>query len=168
MLGVAPFRHGLDDGRIDLGILVNGAVFVYYDPAYMAGVVEWFQKKAYMLCEADCAGWTTEAAAWTGLSATLRFPALPYSVEVLNPDMLNDSLEDIEIPDESGTVLILLEIDRFVARLPDASHRLLDSLAIASRYHSLFGLRFMTIALCRDRSIRFRQPVGGMMPLEQR
>jgi hypothetical protein len=165
---VAPFRHGVDDGRIDLGILVNGAVFIYYDAPYMKGIVDWFQKNAYRLCEADCSGWTTEAAAWRGLSTALGFPELPYSVEVLDPDMLNDSLEDIEIPDESGTVLILREIDRFMRSLPDASHRLLDSLAIASRYHSLFGLRFMTIALCRDEDIRFLKPVGGMTPLEER
>lgn len=165
---MAPFRHGLDDGRIDLGILVNGAVFIYYDAAYMAGIVEWFQKNAYKLYEADCSSWTTGGAAWTGLSDALGFPALSYPVEVLSPDMLNDSLEDIEIPDSSGSVMVLRHIDRFVRRLPDAAHLLLDSLAIASRYHSLFGLRFMTIALCSDGNVTFRDSVGGMTPTEQR
>ena len=165
---MAPFKHGVDDGRIDLGILVNGSIFVYYDADYMRGIVDWFTTNNYRVLEADCSGWTTEERAYAGLRRALVFEALPYAVTELNPDLLNDDLEDIEVPDHSGTVLVLRHLEHFVRHLPRGARLTLDSLSLASRYHSLFGLRFMTIAFCGDETITFAEPVGGMEPMEER
>jgi hypothetical protein len=167
-VAVAPFRRQ-DEGRVDFGILRNSPVFVYYDREYLERIVQWLRANAYRICDMDSSTWTTEAAACSGLSLGLQIDD-PYDrfVNGLNTDALDDDLEDIEIPEDGGTVAVLRGIDALMNKFPATAHAILNSLAASSRYHSLFGLRFMTLVLCNDSRLAFHDRIGGTRPIEQR
>lgn len=89
-------------------------------------------------------------------SSALEFPEY-YG---RNLAALNDCLSEIEVPFESGRVLVLNRYDYFAAKFPYAAWAVLDVMEFNSRYLLLFGLRLIVLVQSDDPRISF-DPVGG-------
>ena len=69
-------------------------------------------------------------------------------------------MNDIEIPEEGGRVLVFSRYDLFAARLPDVAWSVLDIMEIMARRQLLFGRRLITLVQSDDPEISF-ELVGG-------
>src|SRR5215475_2595781 len=101
--------------RLDLRLLQNGSIHLYYSLAILAEDVEWLRSHNYRLDNFDCSRWETKEDMLEELASTLGFPEY-YGK---NLDALNDCLGDIDVPDDAGRVIVFNRYDVFTARFPD-------------------------------------------------
>lgn len=141
---------------IDWRLLQNGSISLHYRPEVLAGNAEWLAARGYRLDELDCTRWDSLETMIKELADNLNLEEC-YS---LNLDALSDSLFDIEIPEESGRVLIFHRYDYFAAKFPKQAWDLLDIIETKARTHLLFGRRLITLLQSDDPSIEF-EPVGS-------
>lgn len=141
--------------RIDWRLLQNGSVSLHYRPEVLAENAEWLAAHGYRLDEFDCTRWDSAEAMISELRENLNLEC--YS---LNLDALNDGLSEIEVPEESGRVIILRRYDSFAAKFPREAWVLLDIIESNARLLLLFGRRLITLLQSDDPGIEF-EPVGG-------
>ena len=77
-----------------------------------------------------------------------------------NLDALNDCLSDLEIPEDSGWVLVLRRYDHFSERNPEVAWTVLDIVQRNSHIFLLFGRRLLALIQSNDPQIHF-QPIGA-------
>lgn len=154
---MAIFRNEPEEfQRLDLVLLQNGAVTLYFRSQVLAEDVKWLKRNDYRVDSLECSVWFSESEMHEALSGGLEFPGY-YG---RNLDALNDCIGDIEIPDEGGRVVVFNRYDFFAARFPDTAWSILDIMEINSRRLLLFGRRLIVLVQSDDPEIFF-EPIGG-------
>src|SRR5688572_23233889 len=93
-----------DASQLDFRLMQDGSVNLYFRAHVLAEDVEWLRARGYVIHEFDCLGWHSMDEVHAAFASILNFPHW-YG---RNLDALNDSLSDVPVPDESGTVLVFL------------------------------------------------------------
>lgn len=142
--------------RLDLRLMQNGPVVLYFRPAILNEDMAQLRSEGYNVDEFDCSTWQNEADFHTDVAARLAFPGY-YGH---NLDAFNDCIGDIEVPNTGGRALVLRGLDKFSRREPRVAQIILDILASASWYHLLFGRRLLTLVQSDNPQILF-EPIGA-------
>ena len=156
---MAVFRHlevSEQYNRLDWCLLQNGSVTLYLRPEFLAEDAAWLEAQGYRVDAFDCSAWTSERLMHEALSEGLDFP----NYYGRNLDAFNDCLGRLEVPEESGRVLIFRRYDLFAARFPRVAWPVLDILECQSRFLLLFGRRLLTLVQSDDPETSF-EPVGA-------
>ena len=154
---MATFSSDTSDfQRLDWSLLQNGAVTLYHRRETLDPDVAWLRENAYQVVDFDCLEWSDVRAMHAALAKALAFPEY-YG---MNLDALNDCMSDVEVPAESGLVVVFLRFDTFASQHREAAQGLLDVLADNARTFLLFGRRLLVLAQSDDPRISFR-PVGA-------
>ncbi len=153
---MAPFRLNRDELEHDLPwrLMQNGPVTLYWRREYFEEDIGALRKRGFIVPSFNCREWADEFTLHEALRIGLGMP--DYTGHSF--DALNDSLSEIEVPEESG---VMLALDN-VTDAPRADV-LLQVLADASRWWLLFGRIFGVLG--RTDNPRYEPPeVGAMRP----
>lgn len=142
--------------RLDWQLLQNSPIALYHSAQVLAQDMKWFETAGYTVLSLPADNWASLGELLDALAQLLRFPA--YFGRNLNA--LNDCLSDIEVPQESGLVVVLPEFQRFASSCPSEAQAVLDIFADASRSFLLTGQRFLVLVHSSDPAISF-EPVGA-------
>ena len=154
---MAPFRDRLEDfQRLDWLILQNGAIALYHKRAILDEDRAWLAASAYEIRDLDAAPWITAADAHDALKSRLNFRD-GYAANLAS---LIDALEDLRVPDDGGTALVIRHFDAFARREPAFAAALLEAIESTSRRFLLFGKRFLALVQSDDKTLRL-SPVGA-------
>jgi RNAse (barnase) inhibitor barstar len=148
---MATFSLDSDFNAVDWRILQNGAISLYFRLGVLAEDIDWLREHGYIVHEFDCAGWISDVEMHRDLSVALEFES--YYGE--NLDALHDCLSDIVVSDDGGVALAFQSFDEFARRSPRTAQVLLDILQDNSRWHLLFGRRFIALAQSSDPELAF-------------
>ena len=140
--------------RLDLRLLQNGAVHLYFRPSVLSEDVEWLKDHGYQLDHFACSEWSTQDEMHRDFAARLDFP--DYYGK--NLDALNDCLTEIKVSN-SGRVFVFHRYDLFTTVHPEAACGILDTIQINSWLHLLYGQRLFALVQSDDPSIEF-PPLG--------
>jgi RNAse (barnase) inhibitor barstar len=135
------FQHERDYQRLDYQLLREGALSLYLNQYILADDITWLKAHGYLIDSFDCALWSDESKMYKEFAQKLAFPS--YYGE--NLDALNDCLCDIEVPEQSGRVLVFYKFDVFNANFPKVAWNLLDIIEHNSRFYLLNGKRFLAL-----------------------
>ncbi len=141
-------------------LLRYGPVTLFHNLQVLEETVRYLRQHDYVVHEFDCRSYQDEQAILTDVA--LRLGVLQdYD---LNPNFAGfaDYLGDVEVPAESGLVIVFQHFDSFHGKFAECAHSILD--IIAHNYHQnlLFGLRFITLVQTDDPLFQIK-PVGGFM-----
>lgn len=143
--------------RLDWKLLERGAVALYHKSSILSADLGWFRHQRYAVHELDAGAWATADAFHGDVQRVLGFP----SYYARNLAAWIDSVAEIQVPDESGTVLVFRRYDSFAKAQPQLAQTVLDSIESTSRRFLLTGRRFMALVQSDDPRIRFER-VGAM------
>jgi len=161
---MAVFKFPEDQRRLDWLILRDSPFVLYLDRSKLGEVCDWFLRHSYQLVTFNCTNWQSESDFHDDISASLKFPDY-YG---RNLDALNECMcSDLDIPQESGLLLVFHHFNVFKKHFPETSYHLLDILAEASRRYLLYGQRLITFIQSDDQKIVF-EPVGACHVLHAR
>jgi Barstar (barnase inhibitor) len=149
---------------LDWVILRHGGIALYWRREYLDEDLKWFRQQNYQLYSFNCEKWTSDGM-HADLERTLSFP----SYYGRNLDALWDCLQNLSVPEQGGTVIVLNRFDAFqkgrgAALLPSGRAEgeiVLDILVRTSRYFLLTGKRFLTLVQSDDPRIHFER-LGGV------
>ena len=137
--------------RLDLSLLKNGSIHLYYRLSVLEEDVSWLRSHNYQLDNFDCSRWQTEQVMHEELASRLEFPKY-YGK---NLDALNDCLGDVTVPKDGGRVLILHRYDVFYAGLQNVAWSVLSIIDRNAWLHLLFGQRLFALVQSDDPLIEF-------------
>lgn len=140
-----------DFGRLDLQLLQNSPVTLYFRAEVLAADIEELKKYGYAIDSFDCTTWENTVQMFAQIAAGLSFPDYPRH----SFDGFNDLLSDFEIPG-TGRALVFNRFDDFSKRHAVDAHVLLDILIRNSHYRMLFGERFFVLAQSDDPEISYK------------
>lgn len=133
--------------------LKNGGVVKYWKPTILARDCQRLEAMGYQLDQFNCLEWTDEDAMHKQLKERLGFP--DYYGE--NLAALNDCIHgNLEIPEDSGRVLILNRFDAFNTIEPQLAWDILDTFARTTYRHLIRGKRFFVFLQSDDPTLTFR------------
>ncbi len=144
--------------RLDLTLLKNGSVHLYYRSAVLEEDVAWLRNHNYQIEDFDCSKWETALQMHEELAKRLEFP--DYCGK--NLDALNDCLGEIVIPESGGRVLVFHRYESFTAKLPKVAWHVIDIVDRNAWLNLLFGRRLM--ALIQSDNPRIEFPLIGSRP----
>ncbi len=139
--------------KLDWQLLQNSPIILYYQASILSEDFAWFKAHGYWIDHFDCSTWNSELLLHQTLAKELNFPKWYGG----NLDALNDCLSDIEIPKESGRVLVFDRYDVLASKRPQAAWQVLDIIAHKARYHLLFGRRLLALVQSDDSKIFFAE-----------
>ena len=142
--------------RLDWRLLQNGPITMYLRPVVLEDDISWLVENGYRVDRLDCSGWIDKEVAHTALANALAFPDY-YG---RNLDALHDCMSDLEVPVESGRVLVFERFDVPAAALADFAYVVLDIIASLARDKLLFGRRLIALVQSNDPALGF-PPVGA-------
>ncbi len=142
--------------ELDWRLLQNGPITLYNRREILEDDLSWLRDHDYQIDPIDCKDWLNDDDFYDAISTQLAFPA--YFGR--NLDALSDCLYDLEIPENSGRVLVFYQYDRFVPMTVNDAEIVLDILAFQARYHLLFGRRLMVLVQSNNPELSFNR-VGG-------
>ena len=142
--------------RLDWQILRNGSTCLYIDQTFLEEDCQWFHKEHYTLYRFDCQEWKSKQEFHRTVSQVLNFP--DYYGH--NLDAFNDCVLNLEIPSQSGCVLVFFRFDLFTQRFPQFSHSVLDIIEGGSRSFLLTGQKLIALLQSDDPDLSL-QPVGA-------
>lgn len=142
--------------RLDWQILQNGAISLYHDHAILEGAYDWFHQQQYRLYRFDCTQWASPDDFHRDIGLTLGFP--DYYGQ--NLDAFNDCLIDIDVPYNSGGLLVFFRFDAFAKRNFQLAQTVLDIIQDNSRRFLLAGQRLIALVQSDDTQLAF-EPVGA-------
>jgi Barstar (barnase inhibitor) len=143
--------------RLDWKLMERGAIALYHKSSVLSGDLGWFRQQQYMVHELNASAWQTPADFHIEAQRVLSFPA-HYSKNLAG---WVDCLPDLEVPDQSGTVLVFRRYDVFAKVQPQLAQTILDSIESTSRRFLLTGHRLLALVQSDDPRIRFER-VGAM------
>ncbi len=144
-----------DLGRLDWRLMQNGAVVLYYRGEILDEDLHWLKEHGYRIVDFDCSRWKALDDFFTDVYVSIGFPKPILG----NLDGLNDYLSQVEVPMESGCVLVLRRYHAFASLHRSFAQTVLDIIATNSRGKLLFGERFFALVQSDDPRIQF-DPVG--------
>lgn len=142
--------------RLDLRLLKNGSIHLYYRPAVLAEDVEWLRQHDYRVDIFDCSRWEAEEVMHEEFARRLNFPGY-YGK---NLDALNDCLSDLDVPDVGGRVFVFHRYDVFNASVGKVAWHVLDIIDGNSWLHLLFGRRLFALVQSDNPRMEF-PPLGS-------
>jgi|SRR5271156_1594948 len=141
--------------RLDWKILRDGGVALYWRREFLDQDIEKLRQERYQIFSFDASRWTSDKEMHGEFAQVLSFPAF-YGK---NLHALNDSLDDLAVPEVGGVALALIRFDAYAAG-PGSdcvaaggrsrAEILIDIFAGASRYFMLTGRRFLTLVQTDD------------------
>lgn len=140
-----------DYQRLDYALMQNGSINLYFRPEILAEDIEELKKLDYQIDEFDCTTWESIDEMHNQIAEKLNFPDY-YG---RNLDALNDCLSDIEIPKESGKILVFHRFDSFTLKEPNTAWHLLDIISHNSWLWLLWGQRFISLVQSDNPKIHF-------------
>src|SRR5579884_3351899 len=143
--------------RLDWKLMERGAVALYYKSPVLSADINWFKQQQYVVHELSAVEWTTPDAFHRDAQRVLGFPA-HYAKNLMS---WIDALPEIDVPDESGTVLVFRRYDVFAKAQPNLAQTILDSIESTSRRFLLTGRRLLALVQSDDPRIRFER-VGAL------
>jgi hypothetical protein len=143
--------------RLDWKLMERGAVALYHRSSVLSGDLGWFRQQQYVIHELNAATWPTPAEFHAEAQRVLGFPP-HYSRNLAG---WVDCLPEINVPDDSGTVLVFRRYDVFAKAQPQLAQTILDSIESTSRRFLLTGRRLLALVQSDDPRIRFER-VGAM------
>ena len=143
--------------RLDWKLMERGAVALYYKSSVLSADINWFKQQQYVVHELNATNWTTADAFHDDVKRVLGFPA-HYSRNLMS---WVDSVSEIDVPDEGGTLLVFRRYDAFAHAQPQLAQTILDSVESTSRRFLLTGRRLIALVQSDDPRIRFER-VGAM------
>jgi len=144
-----------DLNRLDWSLLQNGFINLYWRTSYLDEDVQKLEELNYRIVRFDCSLWKTTHECAADFSSKLNIQWNGNSL-----DALNDHLAVIDIPFESGLVLVFSKYDLFHKIEPKTSWQIIDILASNGRLHLLFGKRLISMVQVDEPTLTF-QPVGA-------
>lgn len=153
----------MDERDLDITLLRDGPVALYFKREKFEAAVGWFDAHGYAVKRLECATWDSEEAMHAALARALDFPDYYGG----NWNALNDCLGDLEEPLTSGLLVAFDRFDAFAQRLPVPAHTLLDLLAQHSRRELVFGGKLIALAQSDDPQLAL-SPVGAVPVLWNR
>lgn len=141
---------------LDWTLLQNGWINLYRKPEILEKDMDWLVEYGYKIYRVKCGHWSSKEVALKDLGIVLDFP--DYYGH--NLDAFNDCLSDLEVPADTGAVIVLLRYDRFAEVDSELAHQILDIIADNARLFMLFGQRLVTLAQTNDPNLSFA-PVGS-------
>ena len=148
--------------RLDLTLLQNGFVHLYWRPAVLAEDIRALDDLGYEIIQLDASSWTSEDDMHRDLADSLHFPA--YYGRNLNA--LSDCLGDVAHgdygwnPASAGLVLAFRGFDAFANVDLEVAHASLDIIADRARFAALFGNRLLCLVQSDDPELTM-EPVGA-------
>jgi RNAse (barnase) inhibitor barstar len=143
--------------RLDWMLLERGAVALYHKGSVLSADTAWFRQNGYAIHELETSQWKAAADFHSAVQTALGFPA--YYAKNLASWI--DCLAEINVPDESGTLLVLRRFDVFSKVQPQLAQTILDSIESTSRRFLLTGRRLIALVQSDDPRIRYER-VGAM------
>jgi hypothetical protein len=143
--------------RLDWRLMERGAVALYHKGTILTQDVAWFRHHRYAVFDLDASRWTTPAEFHADAQRVLAFPQ-HYAKNLAS---WVDSLAELEVPDESGTVIVFRRYDAFAQAQRELAQTILDSIESTSRRFLLTGRRLLALVQSDDPRIRFER-VGAM------
>jgi RNAse (barnase) inhibitor barstar len=116
-------------------LMLNGSITLFRKQAVLDEAVEWFREHQYLVHTLDAAPWQTDADFHTAVAQGLKFPDY-YG---RNLAALNDCLSDLDVPANSGVVVVLLHYDVFARHDFELAHLVLDVFARNTWYFLIEG-----------------------------
>src|SRR6185437_14431759 len=110
--------------RLDWKLMERGAVALYYKSSVLSADINWFKQQQYVVHELNATNWTTADAFHDDVKRVLGFPA-HYSRNLMS---WVDSVSEIDVPDEGGTLLVFRRYDAFAHAQPKLAQTILDSI----------------------------------------
>jgi hypothetical protein len=148
-------QHGLD-----FGLMRNGALTLFWRDEFLHRTIDQLRSAGYRIVMADASEHTTATSLRRALLNSL--PDWPPDYGTGNPNAFSDVLEgDVTFEQVTGIVFVIKRIDAFFVSEPDETRWMLDGIASASRYHSLFGDRLLALLQSDDPRIELPM-VGGI------
>lgn len=148
---MAPFSSN-DADQLDLQLMQNGAVTLYFKTAILEKDLAWFREHGYQVESIDCrdlAGFRC----W--MRRVLQFKEQPgYDEWTGDLDTTNDAF-CLEVDSEGGLVLCFLRYDLLKAANPRIAQDVLDIIEWHSRDYLLFGRRLLAVVQSDDPTIQF-------------
>jgi RNAse (barnase) inhibitor barstar len=129
----------------------NGCITLFYRLETLDEYVNELKELKYGIVQFDCTNWKNINDMFEQIADKLDFP----DYFGMNFNALNDCLSDLEIPEESGKVLVFKRFGTFAKRDYDIAWSLLDYIANNSRLFLLFGQRLLALVQSDDDKIRF-------------
>lgn len=149
---MAPFSEN-DADRLDLDLLQDGAVTLYWRRQLFDRAVSWLQDHGYVVHVIDCAD---IAEFRSQMTCVLRFEE-NYAYEPWNGnlDALNDAFRDLEFGSQTGIAFCFLRIDLLAAADHHMAQGTLNLIEWHARDSLLFGNRLLALAQTNDATIQF-------------
>lgn len=140
---------------LDMRLLRNSPVVLYYRRETLADDVAWLRSNAYDVKALDAGTWSDVVTMHHDIAATLGFPDY-YG---MNLDALNDCVSDLEAPN-ARLAIVFERYDAFARIERDVAQAVLDILAINSRRFLFGGARLLVFVQSDDPHVTF-DPVGA-------
>jgi RNAse (barnase) inhibitor barstar len=147
------WKYPPDD--FDHRLMLDGAIALFRKQAVLDEAIEWFQEHQFLVHIMDAALWQNDDDFHSAVAATLKFPDY-YG---RNMNALNDCLSDLEVPANSGTVVVLLHYDVFARTDFELAHLILDIFAGNSWYFLVDGCKLIFLVQSDDGLIQLG-PLG--------
>lgn len=135
-------RYANNCSRVDWAILIQGSISLYYDENILEKDLDWLKNNEYRVINLD----------FNTIKSTKKFHEIVKKVCEFpdyygeNMSALSDCLmHDLEIPFESGCVLVLKKYNIFYEKEPDFAHDILERLDETSRRRILMGERLIIL-----------------------
>lgn len=143
--------------RLDWRLMERGAIALYHRSSVLSGDLGWFRQQQYVIHELNALTWQTPADFHAEAQRVLGFPS-HYSKNLAG---WVDCLPELEVPDQSGMILVFRRYDVFAKAQPQLAQTILDSIESTSRRFLLTGRRLLALVQSDDPRIRFER-VGAM------
>ena len=149
---MASFSKNETD-RLDLDLLQDGAVTLYWRRELFDRDVAWLQDHGYVAHIIDCADIAEFRAQMT---RALRFKEnYGYEPWTGNLDALNDAFRDLDFGSQTGIAFCFFRIDLLATADHHTAHGTLNLIEWHSRDCLLFGDRLLALAQTDDATIQF-------------
>ena len=154
---MASFKNDpADFNRLDYSLLKNGSINLYYKKEILKADIEWFKKAEYRIVEINTDEWVDESAFHKCVGKSLG-----YSCVGGNLNCFRDHVGELDIPQKSGMLIVLMNFDKFYSKNKELADIVIDIIAEESRFHMLFGNRLITMLQLNNPKIELPS-VGAM------
>jgi hypothetical protein len=156
---MAAFSQTITEDEWPIWLLFrDGPVCLFHKQEPLAETIRYLQDRQYVVLEFDCLGYPEpERLLWEiGLRLGFSFGPSYGPDSPPNLDSFNDFLRDLQVPEQTGLILVLNHFHVFYREASGYAHQILEILGHHHRRQLLHGLRFMTLVQTDDPFIEIK------------